>query len=104
MILLLEPATDLRARRGRFQISKIGIQPVATRMTFPRCQNLYLLAANERLRKRDHNPVNLGAAAAVTHLGVNRIRKVERRRLRRKVYYITLRREHVDPIVESRLL
>src|SRR5262245_62399544 len=38
MILLLEPATYLRARRGRFQISKAGIQPVATRMAFPRRQ------------------------------------------------------------------
>ncbi len=104
MILLLEPATDLRSRRGRFQISKIGIQPVATRMAVPRRQDLYLLAANERLRKRDHHPIDLGAAAAVTHLRVNRIGKVERRRVSREIDDMTLRREHVDPIVESRLL
>src|SRR5262245_5594229 len=104
MILLLEPATYLRACRGRFQISKTGIQPVAARMPFPRRQNLDLLAAREGLRKRDHNPINLGTAAPVTYLGVNRIGKVERRGISREVYDMTLRRDHVDPMVESRLL
>src|SRR5215472_13308595 len=57
MILLLEPATYLRARRGRFQISKAGIQPVAARVAVSRRQDLGLLAAREGLRKRDHNPI-----------------------------------------------
>src|SRR5512135_1331404 len=104
MILLLEPATHLRARRGAFEVPEARIQPVAARVALPRRQDLDLLAAREGFRKRDHNPVDLGAAAAVPHLGMNRISEVERRSLGREIDDMTLRREHVDPIVESRLL
>src|SRR5262245_56945717 len=50
MVLLLEPATYLRARRGCFQISKAGIQPVAARMAVACRQDLDLLSARESLR------------------------------------------------------
>ena len=43
MILLFEPATDLRSRRGRFQISEVGIQPIAAGVAVPRRQDLDLL-------------------------------------------------------------
>ena len=104
MILLLEPATDLCARRGGFQVSKVRIQPIAARVAFSRRQDLDLLAAREDLCKRDHNPINLGTTAPVTHVGMNCISKVQRRGIGREVYYMTLRSEHVYPIVESRLL
>ena len=68
MILLFEPATDLGSRRGGLQISQVGIQPVAAGVAFPRRQDLDLLAAREGRRKRDDNTIDLGAAAAVTHL------------------------------------
>jgi hypothetical protein len=51
MILLLEPATDLRTRGSRFQITEIGIQSIAARVTFPRREDLDLLPARERPRK-----------------------------------------------------
>src|SRR5512137_846919 len=101
MILLLEPVADLRTRYSRFQVSKVGIQPVAAGVTFARLQDLDLLAAREPVCERDHNSIDLGAAATVTHLGVNRIGKVERRGAKREVYDMTLRREHIDPIVKS---
>src|SRR5262245_988899 len=103
MILLFEPAADLRSRRRSFQISKVRIQPIAAGVAIPRRQDLDLLAAHEGLRKRNHRPIDLGAAAAVTYLRMDRIGKVERRGVSRKVDDMTLRREHIGPIVESRL-
>jgi len=103
IILLLEPVTDFPARVSRFQVSKVGIQPVSAGVAFPRRQDLDLLAARESLCKRYHNAIDLGAAATVTYFGVNRIGKVERRGASREVYDVTLRREQIDLIVECRL-
>ena len=50
----------------------------------------------------DDLAVDLGAAAAVAEVGVQRVGEIHRRRAGRQVDHLALRREHVDGVVERR--
>ena len=68
------------------------------------CLDLDDVATLQSVMERNHLAVHFGPNAAVTDVGVHRVGEVERRRARREALDLTLRRKHIDLILEKVLL
>ncbi len=64
-------------------------------------QDLDDLSVLQLVVERDHAPVDLGADAAVPHLGVDAICEIDRCRVRGQIQHVSFRREHVDLVLEE---
>ncbi len=64
-------------------------------------QDLDDLSVLQLVVERDHPPVDLGAYAAVPHLGVDAICEIDWRRVGGQIEHVSLRREHVDLVLEE---
>ena len=96
--LALEPLADPLFGGGALD----EVQPVAAgTMRRFRGEDLDDLTVLEVVVQRDHAPVDLRAHASVSDLGVDAVREIHRGRAGRQVQHITLRREHVNLVLEE---
>ena len=96
--LALEPLAD--ALLGGCALDKA--EPVAARpVRALGGEDLDDLSVLQRVVERHHAAIDLGADAAMPDLGVDAIRKVDRRRVGRQVDDVASRREDVDLVLEE---
>ena len=86
------------------EVAEFRVQPVARRPAHLGRDDFDALAVLQRRVERHHVPVDLGPAAVVPEVGVQRIGEVDRRRSRGQVNHPALRRHHVHRVVQRRLL
>src|SRR5262245_38818951 len=103
-ILRVEPLADLGASALALREAAFGVEPVPRRPAALRRDDLDALAVGERRVERDDLAVDARAAAAMAQIRVQRVGEVDRRRPRRQVDHLALRRQHVDGVVELRVL
>src|SRR5512139_2245634 len=100
-VALTEPGAHLGARTVGGQVAERRIEPVAARRTFLDRDDLNALAVVEHGVERHHRTVDLGAAAAMTQIGVHGISEVHRRGTAVERHHPSLRSQHVDLVLEQ---
>ena len=96
--LALEPLAD--AFLGRRALDEV--EPVAARAVRTLGgEDLDDLAVLQLVVERHHAPVDLGTDATMADLGVDAVRKVDRRRVGREVQHVALGGEHIDLVLEQ---
>lgn len=96
--LQLEPGLDLGPGPGGAHVAQVGIEPVAARPALAGGEDLHLLAGLEAVGEWHDAPVDLGATAAMTHLGVHPVGEVDGRGDPRQVDDVAVGGEDVDAI------
>ncbi|MCY1360926.1 hypothetical protein D9M69_475760 [compost metagenome] len=96
--LQLEPVNDLRPCPRRSDITQVRVQPVTARGAVLAGDDLDLFTGLQAVVERYDAPVDLGATAVVTDLGVYAVGEVQRGRALRQVDGVTVRGEDVDPV------
>ena len=91
-LVFVEPVLDLVARARALDKG----EPVAARLVIFLRDDLDNVAGAQLGAQRHHAAVHLGAHAGVAHLGVNGVRKVDRRGVGRNHNHLPLGREGVD--------
>jgi hypothetical protein len=78
-ILFTEPGVDFRAPAAGGHIAKVRVEPVPARVWLFLGDDFDLVAHLQLVGERHDASANFGADAAVTHIAVNVVGKVERR-------------------------
>src|SRR3546814_2302617 len=92
-------SSDLLLARTRAGEESVGRhQPVATRFGHLAGEDLDPVAALQLVVERHDPAVDLGAAAAMTHVGMHVIGEVQRRGAARQVDDLPARGQHVDAV------
>ncbi len=96
--LQFEPVYDLRPRPRRGDVTQVRVQPVAARCAVLAGDDLDLLTGLQAVVERYDAPVDLGASAVMTDLGVHAVGEIQRRGPLGQVDRMAVRREDVDPV------
>ena len=99
-IVILGGGGKIPADLGTCRRSLDDIEPVTRRLGVLVGQNLDAVAHLELVRKRCHRPVDFGADAVVTDLGVHGVRKIERRGARAQAHDLAFGREDKNLLIE----
>ena len=96
-VALLVPLADAIAGCGRGH----EIEPIEAGMRRLRGHHLHKVAVLQRSSKRAKAIINTNSLAAITHLGVNAIGKINSRRALAQAHYITFGGEHEHLLIEE---
>ena len=99
-----EPRADFLPRSRARQEPIAGQQPVAARFADLADHHLDPLAGPQLVVKGHDAAIDLGAAAAMSDVGMHAIGEIQRRGAGRQVDHLALRRQHVDAFLDKFLV
>ena len=94
-----EPVLHLGSGPGGAQVPQAGLQPVAARHAILAGQYLHPLPGGQGIGEGNDGTVDLGAATAVPHFGMDVVGKIQRGRSLGQIDNIPLGREYVDTVL-----
>ena len=98
LLQFAEPLPHLGTRSRRGQITQRAHQPVAAGCRLAAGDDLDLHTGLQRAVEGINHTIDLGAAAAMTHFGVDPVGEVESGGAMRKIHYMPLGSEHINPL------
>ena len=100
-ILFTEPGVNLRAPAAGGDIPQVRVKPVPARVRLLLGNDFNLVAHLQLIGERYDTPANFRPDAAVPHIAMDVVGKIERRRAGRQVDNVPFRGKDVDAIVKD---